>query len=518
LLKFSLIIALLIAVVAVEAKEEFYLDFDWKSVENYNTFQQDFFYMCQLLEESHPALYAEISRREFIKQKNQFAGSLELVVNNQRFAVMLQKFVSQLNDGHTQIYYADGFGELRIPVVMSWSGNNLYISNVNQGLDVNLIGKKVVRVGKIAADSLEQVLGPYVSAENRYWRRYQLTNLMNLVGFLLLADVIDQEENIQIEIESAGENIKLDLENSTQVSWLKPVAHPVTASNNKLFSYKILPEISTCYFQFNEFNDLQTVRMYHKTGIVPESEFEAYHDEIERSGGDFRIFIERMFTDIYQKKIDYLVIDLRHNGGGNSILANQFYDHIEIEKPITPFTTGIKLSQLMQHYYPDVVEYYLDRLHDNFGIEAKLPYYYDFDLEIKKDYFGIIRNKDSGFYLPVSNHKFAGKLIFLTGYGTFSSAGDMVTIAYDNSMGIVVGEPMGQKPTSYGDILYFRLPNSGIEGSVSHKVFKRPKRSLSREETIYPDVLVHENYYDKYIRGIDSAWDIILKIIDKENQ
>ncbi|MCF7913408.1 MAG: hypothetical protein K9M99_12850 [Candidatus Cloacimonetes bacterium] len=517
MLKLSLIIAILITVVSVVAEEAFYLDFDWKSVENYNPFQQDFFYLCQLLEDSHPALYDEIPRNEFIRKKSHFAGSLELVVSTQKFAVMLQKFVSQINDGHTQIYYADGFGDLRVPVVMSWSGNSLYISNVNQGLNINLIGKKVLRVGKVAADSLEKMLGPYVSAENRYWKRYQLTNLMNMVGFLLLADVIDQEETFKIVVDIDGQARLLELENSTHVTWLKPAQHSVTAYNPDLFSYKILPEIKTCYFQFNEFNDLQTVRMYHESGIIPDDDFDSYHKEIEERGGDFRIFLERMFTDIYQQKIENLVIDLRHNGGGNSILANQFFDHIKIDHPLTPFTTGIKLSQLMQHYYPDIVDYYLNILQSKFGIEAGLPYYYDFDLETKEDYFAIIRNKDSGFYLPVSNHKFAGKLFFITGYDTFSSAGDMVTIAYDNGIGTVIGEPMGQKPTSYGDILYFTLPNSGIQGSVSHKVFKRPKRSLNREETIYPDIVVNEDFHDKNLLGIDSAWDTILKIIAQEN-
>lgn len=517
-LKVRLFILILVIAAFCQAEKPFYIDYDWYSVKNYNKFQQDFFYMCKLLEDSHPALFEEIPKQDFIKKKNLFAGSLELVVNKQTFAVMLQKFVSQLNDGHTQIYYADGFGDLRVPVVMSWSGDHLYISNVNQGLNINLIGKKVLRVGKVAADSLEKMLGPYVSAENRYWKRYQLTNLMNMVGFLLLTDVIDQEETIQLVVDIDGQAKLLDLENSTQVNWLKPVQHPVTAYNQDLFSYKILPEIKTCYFQFNEFNDLQTVRMYHKSGIIEDDEFDAYHKEIEERGGDFRIFLERMFSDIYQQKIENLVIDVRNNGGGNSILANQFFDHIKLEKPISPITTGIKLSQLMQHYYPDVVDYYLNRLQDNFGVEAELPYYYDLDLDMKEDYFSIIRNKDSGFYLPASNHKFDGKLYFLTGYGTFSSAGDMVTIAYDNDLGIVVGEPMGQKPTSYGDILYFSLPNSGIEGSVSHKVFKRPKRSLSREKTIYPDVSVEVNFYDKYLKGIDSAWDVVMQIIKEDKE
>jgi hypothetical protein len=89
----------------------------------------------------------------------------------------------------------------------------------------------------------------------------------------------------------------------------------------------------------------------------------------------------------------------------------------------------------------------------------------------------------------------------------------MVTIAYDNGLGSIIGEPMGQKPTSYGDILYFSLPHSGIEGSVSHKVFKRPRRSRSREKTIIPDYPVKVDYRKFYLEGIDTAWNEVVKLI-----
>jgi len=81
----------------------------------------------------------------------------------------------------------------------------------------------------------------------------------------------------------------------------------------------------------------------------------------------------------------------------------------------------------------------------------------------------------AAFYLTASNHKFDGKL-------------------------------------------YFSLPNSGIEGSVSHKVFKRSKRSLNREKTIYPDVSVEVDFYDKYLKGIDSAWNAVLQIIEGDKE
>ena len=90
---------------------------------------------------------------------------------------------------------------------------------------------------------------------------------------------------------------------------------------------------------------------------------------------------------------------------------------------------------------------------------------------------------------------------------------DFTKFAYDNGIGTIVGEPMGQKPTSYGDILYFTLPNSGIEGGVSHKIFKRPLHSRGAEKSIIPHYLVDVDLNEKYIDGRDAVWEKAVGII-----
>ncbi|MCF7920779.1 MAG: hypothetical protein K9N06_12775 [Candidatus Cloacimonetes bacterium] len=499
----------------LRAGEPYLIDFDWDKVKNYNEFQQDFFYLCKLLENCHPALIEEIGREEFTRQRHRVAGSLELVVEKQDFALILQKFVSQLNDGHTQIYYEHNFGEQRIPLAFAWSGDDLVIANVNWGENINLIGSRVLRLGKVKTDSLESLLGSYVSAENKYWRRNKLSSLMNKVGFLLITGVIDREDSLDVAVDYHGEEKILRLGVVTEVRWLKPKEHPVTSRQNKFFSYRILPEDNVCYFQFNQFQDSQTAKVYHQAGLVSDNEYGDYQREVGIMGGDFRIFLERLFNDLLQSGVGNLVVDLRNNGGGNSILSNQFYYHLELKEPLRSFTTSIKLSQLMRYYYPDTVDYYLNRLTNDFGINATLPYLYNLELETKEDYFSVIANKESDFYVPRPNHRFAGNLIFLTSNRTFSSAGDMVTIAYDNGIGTIIGEPMGQKPTSYGDILYFTLPNSKIEGGVSCKIFNRPLRSRSKEKTIIPDYPVKVDLYEKYIQGRDVVWEKALELINR---
>lgn len=511
--KAILLLILLFCVLVLKAEEPFIIDFDWQSVENYNEFQQDFFYLCKLLEESHPAFIEEIGKESYIQQKNHIAGSLELVVDKQKFAMTLQRFVSQLHDGHTQIYFEQYFGNLFLPVAFAWQGEELVISNVNWGENLGLIGKKVSGIGSMSSKEIEKDLGSYVSAENKYWQRVKLSQLLNDVGFLISTGVVDNENEIEIGIFKDGKAEAFLFKPVVEVRWLKPREHPITAYNGNYFSYEILKEDDVCYFQFNQFQDMQTARIYHNAGLVADGDYEDFQRDTESRGGDFRIFLERMFTDIESSEVKNIVVDLRNNGGGNSILANQFYYHLKFDSPLKTFTTSVKLSSLMEHFYPDLVNYYLNLLSNDFGINASLPYLFDLELETKEDYFDYVKDSDSDFYLPKPGYRFEGNLYFLTSNRTFSSAGDMITIAYDNGIGKIIGEPMGQKPTSYGDILFFTLPKSGLEGGVSHKIFKRPSRNRDDEKTIMPHYSVDVELYEKYVNGIDKVWQKTLEII-----
>ncbi|MEN6340417.1 MAG: S41 family peptidase [Clostridiaceae bacterium] len=80
-------------------------------------------------------------------------------------------------------------------------------------------------------------------------------------------------------------------------------------------------------------------------------------------------------------------------------------------------------------------------------------------------------------------------LIVLVNDGTFSSATMLAVWVQDGKLGQVVGYPSANAPTSFGDILTFTLPRTGIEVVMSHKQFQRPDASAN-QTTLAPDVLV----------------------------
>lgn len=56
--------------------------------------------------------------------------------------------------------------------------------------------------------------------------------------------------------------------------------------------------------------------------------------------------------------------------------------------------------------------------------------------------------------------------------------------------GTVIGAPGTFRATHYGDVLAWELPGTGIRGSVSHKLFRRPDPSRDAELSLRPDVVL----------------------------
>lgn len=60
----------------------------------------------------------------------------------------------------------------------------------------------------------------------------------------------------------------------------------------------------------------------------------------------------------------------------------------------------------------------------------------------------------------------------------------------DGNLGTIIGTPSSNKPSSYGDVIYFQLENSKLKGFVSHKKWIRPDITKDKESTLEVDIYV----------------------------
>ena len=160
---------------------------------------------------------------------------------------------------------------------------------------------------------------------------------------------------------------------------------------------------------------------------------------------EYKNCVREMFTEVKNKGIKNVAVDLRENGGGNSLVADEFIKYLDTEEfRIT--TEEIRLGFFTVSPIPEIM---------------------------KNDRY--------------SGLTFTGNVYILTSTGSFSSAMLFPQYIKDNGLGTLIGEPPGNDPNGYGDITSFSMPNSGIRFFVSTKKFVRADRN-SPDRYIMPDI------------------------------
>lgn len=140
--------------------------------------------------------------------------------------------------------------------------------------------------------------------------------------------------------------------------------------------------------------------------------------------------VKKFFADVKEANINNVAVDLRGNGGGNSLVADEFIKHLNVDSYKT-WDCAVRCGPVLKHFDNDFIK------NDK----------YDTD--------------------------FSGNVYVLTNTNTYSAAMDFSMLIQDNNLGKIIGEPSSNKPESYGDILYFHLPNSKIQLCISFKKWYR---------------------------------------------
>lgn len=161
---------------------------------------------------------------------------------------------------------------------------------------------------------------------------------------------------------------------------------------------------------------------------------------------EYKAVLDAFFEEVFRRQIQNVVVDLRGNGGGNSLVADEFLRYIDVDTYNT-WTSAVRYGS------------------------------------------HLVTNSDRLCKNDLKEQTFDGALYVLTDVWTYSSAMDFAMLVQDNGLGCIVGEASGNLPDSYGDCLYFQLPHSGIVLSVSYKRWYRIDQNKAGEQ-IMPDVPV----------------------------
>lgn len=204
----------------------------------------------------------------------------------------------------------------------------------------------------------------------------------------------------------------------------------------------------------------------------------AYHDRIDD-----------LFHELQARDLGTLVIDVRGNGGGHSGVLDPILQHL-------PGDTHAAYGG-----YRRVSE--LAAEHKGFD-PAKVKVQPGTDLTVPMD----------GRWAKSRRHQrltpYDGDVLVLTDSGTFSSGNWIAVVLDDNDLAQTVGEPTGNAPSSFGDLLTVPVGDrDDLRLSVSTTRWLRPDASRDPATTLEPDHLVLASVAQR-LAGEDPVWDWVL--------
>lgn len=455
-----------------------------------NNYQKDLLLYVDMLKATHP-YYADTKHcAQLDKQTRKLYKECGGIDNDMDFKVCLAKLAASLGDGHTSVPFWMTFNKV-FPVRFAFN-NNSAIVDVSHEDNKEILGKEIKRINGKSVKQILQMARPLVSADNNAQFENTVKEYLMFADFWPLLGLSNEVMHLDFTDGSSADITAVDRQNLKISQRQQNSSGRITSKRNTLFDYTIYEEESICYLQFNQFADRLTHPQYTQL---------ARFDEFTRD----------MMAEIKAKGIKTLVVDLQYNSGGNSqlgdVLLSWLYPHQETRQ----YDVDVRVSELLCTFYP----YY--RKFTVGGKPLKIGQIYDYmGFDHSKDYqtdYSAPQDPAKHIFNYDGEQIFGGNVVFIQSKDSFSSTILLLTIARDNGIGIIVGEPSGGKPCHYGDVLYAQLPNTNTLATVSHKYFRRPNMALENKECIVPDVSIELNHPER-----DLVWEWIVENYGKRRE
>lgn len=424
-----------------------------------NEYQKDFLLFMDMLQTTHPAFEKNppFDVQKELKKGYTHCGKCK---NLQEFVFYTQQVAAKIHDEHTSTYFQYA-ADLVYPFYFYIDENGFYPIKIQKGMESSL-GKQITKINGKDLSTICNKFKSFYSVGNE--AGFKKTFMGNGVYFFPWHELGLCEPDSSLNLSfSDGSSLKLRPVPVNSINWstiqktLTPVEQMRRSAMKRPFSYKILDE-GICYLLFDKCQDAGTMKSQSSLNPIP----------------FFTDFLNEMFQDMKEKNVNKLVVDVRYNGGGNSSLCNELLSRLK--SSITSTRTEVRPSQLAI---------------DNYKAQGIDP---------------------SFLYNSTSNHDvwqskvppFDGKVIWIQGQRTFSSAGLLITFAVDNNIGTVIGEPASYSPNHYGYVIQWNLPNTNIQGGISHVYFIRPDETRGDE---IPLAKTLTTSFEDYVNGIDPCYD-----------
>lgn len=406
----------------------------------------DLDYFFETAEQIHPDLYFNISEVEMNKLRTEFEASIVDNLSLNDFSKELRIIINKLQDGHTTSHFSNdlwkNYSTLKTNLPFNVSIEDSTITILKSNDERLYPGDIILSINSLSVKELLE-LSKYPNVD---FTELQSTVLANYFSYFLYIEY-EFQDALTIEVLRDGLSVTQTVE---------------------LLQYS---EESKPKYSFNRYSDSISILEINSFSGINKNEF--------------TFFLDSIFKQITSENTKKLIIDLRNNGGGNSLYTKLLLPYLNINEYNIHKEYSIKTSKPTKQYIKEkYLKWYLYPLYP-FAFFSKAGRILLFN---KNGTSTEVMTTES--LKPVPN-PYKGALYVLSSNNTYSAAVDLIVALKTMNRCTLVGTPISQPIAGYIDKIPFQLPQSKLSVSVSFKKYiYNTKHNHSKNGFILPDFYI----------------------------
>ena len=267
--------------------------------------QADVSFLGDELPKRHRNAFHRVTKEEFDATVKAVYDSVPSVSEDE-IIVGLMKIVAKVHDGHSNVIARAYFRSGVYPIGFYLFSDGLYVRKAAANYS-DLLGGKVIRIGRLSADAALKALGEVAFADNEMGVNQFAPLLMSVPEVLAGLKIVNDKQKLEIVVEKDGKQRSFTVAPSgafdNLVHGLPDAAdagsntadQPLYLRNPRnIYWYEYLKDQKIVYVKHNEIGNKQ--------------------DEPVAN------FYKRVFDFVEANPVEKFVLDLRNNGGGNNTL------------------------------------------------------------------------------------------------------------------------------------------------------------------------------------------------------
>jgi hypothetical protein len=265
---------------------------------------QDITFLQETLPEKHKNLFFQMDKEDFHQQIESIKSDIPKL-NDDELTVRLSEIIASVGDAHTRV----SFDSSQIfPFGLYWFKEGIYCINTTQAYK-NVLHKRLTKVNGMDVEEVLSRLNRIIPSENEWHFRSQTVQSMIIPQVLKGLDLLEGNE---VEFTFADSTEKLQTIKAFPEK-AKNIQGIVPQDSSELPFYR-RKRGENYWFEYLSEDKALYVK-YNACANSPEI--------------SFKVFTDKVFSSIEENQVEKLIIDLRNNGGGNSLIFRPFLKKIQ---------------------------------------------------------------------------------------------------------------------------------------------------------------------------------------------